>query len=121
MSSTQGAGAAGGPLWRLPSGDSGGVESEPSGQWWPGSPSPQGPGSPPLGRGVPVRGLTTGLVGAAAVWAPHLHQDSAHDTLYVGTAEALTHCMGREAGDTSATDTLELESSETHWLRRGTS
>lgn len=64
-----------------------------------------GPGSLPLGKGIPGQGLTTGLVGAAAVWAPHLHQSSAHATLYLGTAEALTHCEGGEAGDTSAADT----------------
>ena len=66
-----------------------------------------------------MQGLTTGLVGAAALWAPHLHQGRAHATLHVGAAEALTHCTGGEAGDASDTDTLELQSSETHWLRRG--
>lgn len=66
-----------------------------------------------------MRGLTTGLVGAAALWAPHLHQGRAHATLHMRAAEALTHCSGGEAGDASDTDTLELESSETLRLRRG--
>lgn len=45
--------------------------------------------------------LTTGLVGAAAVWAPHLHQGSAHATLYLWAAEALTYwgACGRSRRD----------------------
>lgn len=45
-----------------------------------------------------MQGLTTGLVGAAALWAPHLHQGRAHATLHVGAAEALAHCTGGEEG-----------------------
>ena len=60
-------------------------------------PTPR-PGSPPLGRGVSVQGLTTGLVGAAALRAPHLHQGRAHAALHVGAAEALTHCAGGGRG-----------------------
>ena len=56
MFSTQGAGAAGGSFWWLPSGDSGGVESEPSGQWWPGSPLPQGAWISAFGEGCPCAG-----------------------------------------------------------------
>lgn len=73
-----------------------------------------------VGRDVSTQGLTAGLVGAAAVWAPHLHQGSAHATLHMGTAEALTHCEGREAADTSAVDTLEQKPPEMqHWLLLG--
>lgn len=86
------------------------------------APLPPPPGALGLhlwGGGVSVRGLTTGLVGAAALWAPHLHQGRAHAALHMWAAEALTHCAGGEAGDASDTDSLELESSETLWLRRG--
>lgn len=66
---------------------------------FPAPPPHRGPGTLPSVNGLPAPGLTTGLIGAAAVWAPHLHQGSAHATLHLGTAEALTHCMGEEAGD----------------------
>lgn len=100
-------------MWWLPSGGSGGTESEQVDRG--------GPVLPllfPPHKG-PVQGLTTGLVGAAAVWAPHFHQGSAHATLHLRAAEALTHCTRREAGDTSDTDDLGCESSEMqHWFRR---
>lgn len=114
---------AGGQSGRLPSGDSGGTESEARGQWGAsGPPSSHGPWVPTCGEGVPAQGPTTGFVGAAAVWAPHLHQGCTHATLHVGAAEALTHCVGGEVGDTFVTDASEHESSAMqHQLRRGAS
>lgn len=81
--------------------------------------SPRGPGSPPLGRGrLCARTYHRTCRGSSALGSTPPPGPCPCRTAHAGSGSSHT-LLRRGAGDASDADTLELESSETLWLRRG--